>query len=42
MNYIISEENVKALLSYLMTRPFQEVEGGVEMLRGLEKEVTEK
>lgn len=35
--YKISEEVVKALLGYLYSRPFSEVEAGVVVLRNLEE-----
>jgi hypothetical protein len=35
--YKISEDQVKALASYLATRPYAEVFQGIEMLQKLEK-----
>ena len=35
--YKISEEHKESLLAYLLTRPMQEIEAGVYILRELEK-----
>jgi len=40
-NYIISEQIVKALLSYLATRPYQEVHQVMPVLQSLEEVPTE-
>lgn len=33
--YIITEENIKALINYLASRPFAEVHQGIQMLSSL-------